>query len=62
MIQEGVRTKLTYEIERLIAAARIKESLNAKMSCLSPRPVRRHYYLNEYLEAKLHFYTSNELL
>ena len=34
VIQVGVRTKLTYEIERSIATERIKESLNAKMSCL----------------------------
>ena len=42
VIQVGVRTKFTYEIERLIAAARIKESLNAKMSCPYTHPVRRH--------------------
>ena len=42
VIQVGVRTKLTYEIERLIATERIKESLNAKMSCPKTRPVRRH--------------------
>ena len=33
VIQVGVRTKLTYDIERLIATERIKQSMNAKMSC-----------------------------
>ena len=33
VIQVSVRTKLTYEIERLITTERIKKSLNAKMSC-----------------------------
>ena len=37
VIQVGVRTKLTYEIEILIAAERIKEALNAKMSCPQTR-------------------------
>ena len=32
-IQVGIRTKLTYEIERLFAIESIQESLNAKMSC-----------------------------
>ena len=33
VIQVGIRTKLTYKIERLFAIESIKESLNAKMSC-----------------------------
>ena len=33
VIQLGDRTKFTYEIEGLFATERIKNSLNAKMSC-----------------------------
>ena len=33
VIQVGVRTKFTYELEGLFASERIKEPLNALMSC-----------------------------